>query len=71
MLKMINRNMKRLDIWDMACTKTAVAFFVMFLFSVWTGFREFVLSTSSFILFLGWIIFAIRPILKFFSKRSE
>jgi hypothetical protein len=66
----LNENIKKLNMWDMACTKTAVMFFVMFLFSIWGGFRDFVLSINPWVLFLGWVIFAVRPLSKFFSKKS-
>ena len=68
MIEKLNKNIKKLDIWDMACTKIAIMFFVMFLFAVWPAFREFTLSIGSFVLFLGWVIFAIRPLSRFFSK---
>ena len=68
MIKKMNKNIKKLDVWDMACTKLAVMFFVMFLFVVWPTFRDFALSLSSLVLFLGWTIFAIRPLTRFFSK---
>ena len=64
----LNKKTKKLDIWDMACTKLAVIFFVMFLFSVWSGFRNFIQSTNYLIFLLGWRFFAVRPIKRFFSK---
>jgi hypothetical protein len=64
----LNKKTKNLDMWDMACTKLAVMFFVVFLFSVWPSFRNFVQSTNYWIFFLGWIIFAFRPISRFFKK---
>jgi hypothetical protein len=66
---MLNEKIKNMDMWDMACTKTAVIFFIMFLFSVWGAFRNFVLSINPWILFLGWIVFAIRPLKRFLSKK--
>lgn len=65
---MLNKKTKNLDMWDMACTKIAVMFFIVFLFSVWSSFRDFVLSINYWIFFLAWIIFAIRPLKRFFSK---
>lgn len=64
----MNKNIKKLDMWDIACTKIGVMFFVMFLFVIWPDFRDFTLSLSPLILFLGLIIFAIRPLSRFFSK---
>lgn len=69
MLNKLNKNIKNLDMWDMACTKLAVMFFVMFLFAVWSPFKEFVLSVNPTFLFLGWVIFAIRPLSRFFTKK--
>lgn len=67
-LNKLNKNIKNLDMWDMACTKLAVMFFVMFLFVAWPNFQKFTLSIGPFVLFVGWVIFAIRPLSRFFSK---
>jgi hypothetical protein len=67
-LNKLNENIKKLDMWDMAYTKMAVMFFVMYLFSVWGGLRNFVLSINPWILFLGWVVFAFRPLSRFFKK---
>jgi hypothetical protein len=67
-LNKLNENVKKLDIRDMACTKIAVMFFVMYLFSVWVGFRDFILSINPWVLFLGWVVFALRPLKRFFRK---
>lgn len=68
MINELNKKTKKLDMWDMACTKITVMFFIMFLFSTWSSFRDFVLSTNYWVFLLGWIIFAIRPLKRFFSK---
>lgn len=68
MIKIINKNIKKMDIWDMACIKMAVMFFVMYLFAIWEGFRVFILSINPLVLFAGWVIFAARPLIRFFSK---
>ncbi|MDD4026599.1 MAG: hypothetical protein PHO75_00230 [Candidatus Shapirobacteria bacterium] len=69
MINELNKKIKNLDTWDMACTKLAVMFFVMFLFSVLPAFRDFIQSTNYWIFFLGWVIFAIRPLKRFFYKK--
>jgi hypothetical protein len=69
MIKKFNENIKKLDMWDMACTKLAMAFGIMFLFSVWPGLRNFIQSVNPWMLFFGWIIFALRPLSRFFSKK--
>lgn len=68
MIEKMNKNIKKLDVWDMACTKLAVMFFVMFLFTVWPAFRDFTLSIGPLVLFFGWVIFALRPLSRFFSR---
>jgi hypothetical protein len=68
-LNKLNKNIKKLDIWDMAFTKLGIMFFMMFLFSIWSAFRTFVLSINPWILCIVWIIFATRPISRFFSKK--
>jgi hypothetical protein len=64
----LNTKVKNLDMWDIACTKLAVMFFIAFFFSVWVGFRDFVLSINPWILFFAWVFFAIRPLKRFFRK---
>ncbi|MFA5750136.1 MAG: hypothetical protein WC895_02855 [Candidatus Shapirobacteria bacterium] len=71
MINELNKKTKNLDMWDMACTKIAVMFFIMFLFSVWPTLRNFIQSTNPWILFLGWVIFAIRPLKRFFKKTNR
>lgn len=68
MIKAFDKKIGSLDTWDMACIKLAVMFFVAYLFSVWIDFRNFILSIDPLALFLGWAIFAIRPLKRFFSK---
>ena len=68
MINELNKKTKNLNMWDIACTKMAVMFFVMFMFSVWSAFRDFIQSVNPWILFIGWIIFAFRPLKRFFSK---
>jgi|GEM_PF-4165843 hypothetical protein len=68
MINELNKKTKKLDMWDIACTKLAVMFFIMFLFSVWSAFRDFVQLSNYWIFLLGWIIFAIKPLKRFFLK---
>jgi len=68
MISEMNKKIKNLDTWDMACTKLAVMFFVLFLFSIWPAFRNYFLSVNPWVLFLGWVVFAARPLKRFFSK---
>ena len=70
MINELNKKTKKLDMWDIACTKIAVMFFMVFLFSIWSSFRDFILSTNYWIFFLGWIFFAIRPISRFFKNKK-
>jgi len=66
----LNKRIKNLDMWDMGSTKIAVMFFVMFLLAVWPAFANFFLSVNPWILFFGLVIFAIRPLTRFFSKNN-
>jgi hypothetical protein len=66
LINKLNKKVKNMDMWDMACVKTAVMFFVMFLFSVWPAFRNFIQSVNPWVLFFGWVVFAIRPLKRFF-----
>lgn len=69
MIDELNKKIKNLNMWDMACTKLAVMFFIMFLFSIWPAFRDFVQSTNYWIFLLAWVIFAIKPFKRFFSNK--
>lgn len=68
MINILNKKIKNMDMWDMACTKIAVTFFVVFLISVWPAFTHLIQSTNPWFLFFGWVIFAIRPVKRFLSK---
>jgi len=57
---------KNLSFWDIAFTKLAVMFFVMFLFAAYQPFRLFIQSINPTYLLLCWIIFALKPLFKFF-----
>lgn len=69
MIIKLNNKIKNLDMWNMACTKLSVIFFVLFLISLWPDFRNFILSVNPWILFLGWVIFAIRPLKSYFRNK--
>lgn len=66
-MKFLNKKNKNLDVLDMAFVKLAVMFFIMFLFSTCSIFRDFVQHTNPAVFFVAWIIFAIRPLLRFFK----
>ena len=68
MINKLNENIKKLDILDMAFTKLGIMFFMMFLFSVWGGFRNFIMSINPWILLIVWVVLVIKPLSRFFSK---
>jgi len=66
-MNFLSKNTQKLTVTDIAFTKLAVMFFVLFLFSYWPGFRFFVESTNPVIYLFGWIIFALKPLYRFFK----
>lgn len=62
--QVVNNRIQKLDIWDMACTKLAVAAFVLMLVKFWP-----VLTALDWYWYaLVWLIVAIRPLYRFFRK---
>jgi len=70
LINKLNKKIKKMDFWDISFTKIAVMFFVMFLFSILPSFRNFIQSINPLILFFIWVIFALRPLKRFFSKSN-
>lgn len=66
-MKYLTEKTKNLGVLDIAFTKLAVIFFVVYLFSVWPGFRLFIDSINPFVFLFGWIVFALKPLYKFFK----
>ena len=64
---MFEKYIKRIDIYDISLTKLSVAAFVLFLITVWPGFREWALSVNPLYFFIAFVLFAIRSASKFFK----
>lgn len=60
-MKKLNKNVKKMDIWDVKLTKLSTIAFVLFLITVWSGLHDLVIQAH-----WGWylgamVILAIRP----------
>lgn len=65
---MLEKQMKKIDALDVGLIKLYVAFFMLFLITAWTGFRELVLGVH-----WGWflgvaILGVLRPAYRFWIK---
>ncbi len=60
--------MKKLDFWDIAFTKIAVMAFVLSMVSLFPSFTNWVQSVNPIYFIILWILFAIKPLYKWFKK---
>ena len=65
LVKWMNAKTKKLDWMDMASTKIAVMGFMLTVAKLWTP----ILSLDWYWYALIWIVFAIKPLMAFFSKK--
>ncbi|MBT6690179.1 hypothetical protein HN903_03565 [archaeon] len=68
MIKEMNKNMKKLDVWDMALTKLTVAGFVLFVITIWPAAMDWVHSVNPWWFFVAAVVFGFRPTLRFYGK---
>lgn len=62
------KKVKKLDMWDIALTKLAVAFGVIFLLAIWPVAMNWVKSVNPWYFFVVAIGAAIRPLYRFFKQ---
>ena len=65
---MFNKNMKKIDIWDMALTKLTVVAGVLFLVTIWPAFMSWVQSVNPWYFLIVFILAAARPVYRFYLK---
>ena len=68
MIKEMNKKVKKLDVWDIGLTKLAVAAFVLFVITIWPAAMTWVHSVSPWWFLAVFVIFAIKPMFKFYLK---
>jgi len=69
MIDEMNKQVKKLDLWDIALTKLAAAAGILFLITIWPAAMNLVQSVNPWYLLIAFVIFAIRPAYRFFLKR--
>jgi hypothetical protein len=68
MIKEFNKDVKKLDVWDIALTKLSVAAFVLFVITIWPAAMTWVHSVNPWYFLVAFVIFAIRPAYRFHLK---
>ncbi len=63
-----DKNVKKMDTWDIALTKLSVAAFVLFVITIWPAAMDWVHSVNTWYFLVAFIVFAIRPAYRFFIK---
>jgi hypothetical protein len=67
-LKMFNKAIKKMDVWDMALTKLAVAAGVLFIIGIWPAAMDWVHSVNPWYFLVAAVILAIKPWSRMCSK---
>jgi len=63
-----DKKVKKLDIWDIALTKLTVAAGILFIITIWSAAMDWVHSVNPWYFLIAFIIFAIRPMYRFYIK---
>lgn len=61
-----DKRIKKLNVWDIALTKLAVTFFVLFILAIWPTAIKWVQSVNPWYFCVAWILLAARPIYRLF-----
>lgn len=67
-MKCLEKKIKNMDCLDVSLGKLSVAAFVLFLITIWPAALTWVLSINPWYFLIAFVIFAIRPWYKLFSK---
>ncbi|MBU3940871.1 MAG: hypothetical protein KKH88_03030 [Nanoarchaeota archaeon] len=63
-----DKKIKNLKTWDIALVKLATAAFVLFVITIWSAAMDWVHSVNPWVFFVLFMIFAIKPMIKVYSK---
>jgi len=63
----LDKNVKRLDVHDVALTKLSVAAAVLFIITIWPAAMSWVHSVNPWWFFAAAIVFGARPFIKFWK----
>lgn len=68
MIKEMNKNVKKLSVWDIALTKATVAAGVLFIITIWPAAMTWVHSVNTWWFLVAAVIFGAKPVYKFYLK---
>jgi len=66
-MNVLKKHLKNLDVFDMSLVKLSVAAFVLFLLKILPGFMNWLHNTNAWWFIGAFVIFAIRPIVRWFK----
>ena len=64
----LKKNVRRMDIWDIALIKWGVVAAVLFILTIWPALTDLVVSVNPWYFFVACIIIIARPIYRFYFK---
>jgi len=67
-MKDLNKDMKKLDIWDIALTKLSVVAVTLFVITIWSTAMDWVHSVNTWYFLIAAIIFGARPFYRYWIK---
>ena len=67
MIKEMNKSVKKMDVWDIALTKLAVAAGVLFVITIWPAAMGWVHSVNAWWFLAGLVVFGVRPFVRFYG----
>ena len=65
-MKELNKNVKKMDFWDIGLIKLATAAFVLFVITIWSAAMTWVQSVNTWYFLIAVIILGARPFYKFY-----
>ena len=67
MIKEMNKNVKKMTVWDIGLTKLSVAAFVLFVITIWPAAMDWIHSVNPWYFLIAFVVFAIKPFSKFWK----
>lgn len=64
---MFDKNIRKMDCWDISLTKLSVAAFVLFVLAIWPAAMNWVISINPWYFLVAFVILAARPFYRFFK----
>jgi len=63
------KNLKKMDGWDLGLVKLTVAAAVLFIITIWPGALNLVQSINPWYFLVAFVIFAARPVYRIYFKK--